>query len=454
MFLNKFINIKLLFFLTLTNLCYGQNFNVFPNTTDTLHFKDPEFYIASVYIDSLVSNSNNQTLFLNSSIEAKSFNNPYCSGNRFSSSLLGNKIIESNNKSLLIFEKDTFVIPKQLDSSSFYFNNDLFKITLKKRDQSLLYNGSLDSVKTFSFTKNGFLITDSILISKNNGLLYWPQWIHGNYYKFSPFYAVERADYNFFNPNDGIGYQVGDELHYKVELNNTTAGGTSTDYDYILNYKVISIDSINNKTRWLKTHKNGTDTIESNLILSDLFFEPKVSVQDYNIDSTGLLSFNMWYIDTIHNFTSACLVQRGSDLINDSCFYHSGFSETEIKYYYLQNVGVLEKKIYHYNHGETSTDKSTLIYYHLGNKSFGNPEYISISEFNNIDFNIFPNPATTHLNVESIQNKNIEVYNLDGVLQFSKQISSNDSLLDISFLKNGVYILFINQISALSFIKL
>ncbi len=69
-----------------------------------------------------------------------------------------------------------------------------------------------------------------------------------------------------------------------------------------------------------------------------------------------------------------------------------------------------------------------------------NEQVLSISEEEVFNFNLYPNPATTTLFVDTQDLTQISVYDLQGRFIFSNKVTGGDAI-DISALKNGVYVL-------------
>jgi PKD repeat protein len=53
--------------------------------------------------------------------------------------------------------------------------------------------------------------------------------------------------------------------------------------------------------------------------------------------------------------------------------------------------------------------------------------------------NIYPNPTSNFINIENIQNSEINIYDVNGKLVYSKFIKENKLVLDIKDWANGIY---------------
>jgi hypothetical protein len=72
------------------------------------------------------------------------------------------------------------------------------------------------------------------------------------------------------------------------------------------------------------------------------------------------------------------------------------------------------------------------------------------------DINIFPNPATYYLTIETPQKATIDIFDIQGQLISSLTTSGNKADLNVSSLPNGIYIAKIkteNGMSIKKFIK-
>lgn len=73
-------------------------------------------------------------------------------------------------------------------------------------------------------------------------------------------------------------------------------------------------------------------------------------------------------------------------------------------------------------------------------------------------FSIYPNPASTVLNIETTQNlalNTIEIFNLKGQLVFQKTISDqlNTTTLELSSFQKGIYILKLSDVHGKALIE-
>jgi len=68
-------------------------------------------------------------------------------------------------------------------------------------------------------------------------------------------------------------------------------------------------------------------------------------------------------------------------------------------------------------------------------------EPTSIQEIEAAGFNMFPNPAVTHFNISGEQTIDyVRLYNMNGQLVMQEQVNNSSTVIDVSVLKTGIYI--------------
>ncbi|HPW66194.1 MAG TPA: T9SS type A sorting domain-containing protein [Salinivirgaceae bacterium] len=65
--------------------------------------------------------------------------------------------------------------------------------------------------------------------------------------------------------------------------------------------------------------------------------------------------------------------------------------------------------------------------------------FVSINEADKIHMKIYPNPTNGELNITGGYGKTVAVFNAIGQLIYSQQLNSDQELLDLSFMKSGIY---------------
>jgi hypothetical protein len=78
---------------------------------------------------------------------------------------------------------------------------------------------------------------------------------------------------------------------------------------------------------------------------------------------------------------------------------------------------------------------------------YPDPNYTNIpeKEKNNIDINIYPNPAKDKINIVGKNIKKVEIVNLNGQIVKSRTINSENYIIDVSDLSKGLYFIKINN---------
>ncbi|MDX2188359.1 MAG: T9SS type A sorting domain-containing protein, partial [Bacteroidota bacterium] len=137
-------------------------------------------------------------------------------------------------------------------------------------------------------------------------------------------------------------------------------------------------------------------------------------------------------ISTSSNFTTG--VKTVCGLTGNSYVYDlsnpNGRTEAATETYYYQVLGVDEEGYY-----SQWSDAQTFV---VDNASTNLPK----SESKNLatSVSIYPNPATTELNVTAPANSTLVIYNYLGSVVLSKTLQTTETQLDISSLSNGVYV--------------
>lgn len=126
---------------------------------------------------------------------------------------------------------------------------------------------------------------------------------------------------------------------------------------------------------------------------------------------------------------------------------------SELYKYYLGILGFTPTQI----NAENSGEYSTLCYESTSNamQDYLSGNVLNVSNFEHNNFKFYPNPAEDSLFINnSIEIKNIEIYNTTGQLMFSSNPYSKNLKLDISFLPKGVYLVEIKSDNDKSTIKM
>lgn len=86
-------------------------------------------------------------------------------------------------------------------------------------------------------------------------------------------------------------------------------------------------------------------------------------------------------------------------------------------------------------------DDHRLVYYKKGDEEWGEEQTIvGLNELNNEnEIQIFPNPASDYINIQSQENAVIQIYNSTGQIILTQKTNSSNAQIDVSVLPAGVY---------------
>lgn len=66
---------------------------------------------------------------------------------------------------------------------------------------------------------------------------------------------------------------------------------------------------------------------------------------------------------------------------------------------------------------------------------------VGLEDIDKVNFNVYPNPATDFLILQSAENGIVTIYSINGVLVYTSQVNSESNALDLSGFSNGMYLL-------------
>lgn len=342
---------------------------------------------------------------------------------------------------------------------------------------TLTFLGISDSVKTIGFqaydksmNQLDLEINDMQLqISKSHGFvtvfnfyLFPNLQVDFPYVSFEEYSLEEYSLIGLSNPKIGIDnltwfevndYQVGDEFHVLDESSCWTGDGYGsattnktiykylerTDYSDSIVYRYSREQSIS--ATWTDSsdfkyyYDTLTTTIKPDPLFDKLPEEPIINENEaYNYYMTNEVPLSKI------NYSRESIVSPRDDCwqmsIADGCFpdnkYIKGLGGPYYSCTHAFCVGGSERKLVYYKKG-TTTSGSPLIITGISD--------ISIAK----NILIFPNPAKNHINITNT-NSNYEdlrifIYDIQGKLQKTKRLASNNSMISLSGLNSGFYIL-------------
>lgn len=178
----------------------------------------------------------------------------------------------------------------------------------------------------------------------------------------------------------------------------------------------------------------------------------------------GLIKFQSYnwyhngYIDEVSLWNKELLPTEISTIISNNGEIANPAAETNLKLYYKFNQGIP----YGNNTGlttltdEKATANGTLFNFALtGNFSNWGSQILNNTAFTTYKNYAFPNPTSSILNFSGILNiSTIKIIDFSGrIVQVNQFNSTQDSSIDVSLLKSGLYIAIINNDITIKFIK-
>jgi hypothetical protein len=477
----KQISITLIFALISIISLFGQNYQTI--YSNRIAFFDNQYgNIKSIRIDSVII-QNDKVLYPFTQIQQLD----YDCFSPLIASWIGKKVIvkESGNNCFFNKHNDTIMIKTSARINdkwvAFQIKDSLTIEASVIAHDKMNFLGLADSVKVIGFqaydenmASLDFAINEmNIQISKNYGLIKT-----FNFYLFPNFkvaYSAEQfEEYDLIglsSPKFGVqnltwfevnDFQVGDELHVLDESSCWRVNDYGYDYGYAITNKAIYkylqrtdyLDSIvyrYSRKQSIYTHwkdsssfKYNSDTLTS-IIKPDSLFDKlpgEPIVNEYGtfsfcMTNEFLLSKTYPSVYEMYSFTGDSCWRT---LIADGCFPADKYIKGLGGPYYSCSeafcLGGAERK---------------LVYYKKGENTWGNPLIVTgISDMETINkIKVYPKPADDYVYVSLGENKCyncfIYIYDIHGKLQKAKRLEANNSGIDISDLKNGIYIVKISD---------
>ena len=348
--------------------------------------------------------------------------------------------------------------------------------------------GLQDSVKTIAFTPYNEelgpldlpLSIMTVKLSKNYGFVRAL-----NFYIFPGtevlLYGDEFEELDLIglsNPQVGVqnltwfevyDFQPGDEIHvyYKSTFYDEYGEGGETTIKSIYNYierndypdSIVYRYSLRQSNSYTGSEGSSftfsddvrESTIRANPTFDKLPGEPVFDENYYSYsmkNTTPLSKYDPSELESFSNVDDSCWAIIIADGCLDYDEYRKGLGGP---YYSCWSNPFLEQSL-----------ENKLVYYKKGNITWGEPLVITgISDIENVNhIQVYPNPANDILNVTfesgGYTNNEIRIYSLEGKLLLSQKLLSNQTSVDISELKTGVYIVKVtnNNSGILSHLKL
>ena len=400
---------------------------------------------------------------------------------------LQHKLIKNGNINFQFKGDHNFVIKLNMPLNAWWTYDTAAAIQAKITSAtSQLVLSAIDSVKTIVLSS-----ADTILISKNHGLLKFPQtYSTGFYYtligieginagytlsKFNAFfnfnvgdvfqYSVLDDDYTSFPPYFKRGIEkrtilakqiIGDTLRYQVKLVKADSAwlGASPPF-YTYTNSIISVDMIDSASHF--TNQYPGQPVYFNNYFANTFLDTLISNINCEMNNTSSITKRIGiacpaYLPNVANpYGLAVYSHSISNLylaVNSNLVFGREAKE---------HLGITSEIYNNYDYLKTSC----LSAWQTASGSYGtilpDAQILSVNEFSIDDqFLIYPNPAKNHLTVYNNTgfSGNLFFYNSMGVLILQAKAGDENITIDTGYLDNGVYILIIENNSKKAFKKI
>ncbi len=361
--------------------------------------------------------------------------------------------------------------------STFFYTDPNIKVYIKC-DSIVLDSvaNQLDSLKIFSihtldqanqplFTP---LVGEKIVISKNFGLL--------EFIRVDSFPAIMEHVRILGDKNMGIGfyeftnknlynYRQGDVIQY-FEISTLTMPPITTYFYKYITHKILSkyesIDSMfyNVEETWF--YKDSTqlyvDTIVLDYMKNEIIVPFPIDQPLYNyelyrpqIQNEDWCGQKRWKI----NLNNEHLIFCEEDTIWTS--HDTQGPPPIIRHEYLEGVGLYYSinSPFGYPYTPNYLYMKQVVYFKKNGVECGTQQFAGIEQVENtkLEFEIFPNPASEYLNIRtgSIENFNLEIFDLAGNLVLKKSIAPQTTQINISSLQTGVYMVKLSSKSKIGY---
>lgn len=448
---------------------HGQNWEIInPGYISNYQYSDSEYYLSnSLWVDSVEAQGSDTILYLNRRAVRDSIyllaNQPH---------FLQRKAMVTDS---LVYFYDTasYVIKRYFDVGGSWLFDTTNNIVATCTDKfNVTTFGFADSVKRIVLSNN-----DTILLSKNYGILQFPDLWTGERYMLR---GIDNLQVGEVSPKfaDFFTFSVGDVFVYQ-----RMSGDPGSHSDRFDRYTILDIlsqtDSISYKVKddywhhidlnpWPYLHEAGTDTITltykpEDYLLSE-FYNDQLIV-DYDEDMLTFVqpsqedpyfSFSHVFEDELSILTKKIgFIPYWSS--ESSIFLESLMIDTLLMYSwnnanYLQNIKVglgLYEEIWEYFEMGWGIK---LLAWQTQTSSYGNLDTVPVwwlgqPEIEMDRVSIYPNPSTGIVHISGLQSgpTQLSIYDISGKLILERQIESHETSLLLDGITNGVYIMLLTN---------
>ncbi|WP_417608570.1 T9SS type A sorting domain-containing protein [Owenweeksia hongkongensis] len=474
----------LLFAITLS--ANAQNYELFPNPSDTLAFEDTHRNVIFISFDSISTDIAGTNYWPHSETSVDySSTNPNCIGHIVDTAWVGYKI-EKSGSSVYTFRHNRFEFTIDInnintspDSIGWAGNNNhmyTVRSAFAGKSFQTIYNGTQDSVLSFNITAidtNGssYIPTSSIPlkieVSKNYGLtnmtLLGSDFVG---YYIAPYRNLKRiSPYKLFTRGDMFNFEVGDVFHYRSwsstvygpkgfpkNTNNTIIGKTLVKTDSIL-YTIDQkweTSTFDYQTMSIK-YVLGRDTLAVGYGRLTELFSDQLTFQSDTITIPYSWTTSFWLNDTLGR-SGICFVgdlsyRRGNCI-------EIPFEPSPKENTYITGIGLISS----YEVRFPALEEKYLVYFKkTSGQTWGSPYNISIEELaQQRPLKIYPNPASNVLSIElpdGVQQMEITIIDKVGRTLLKESITKEKSGISVEALSPGTYFIRTNKGSAVPFVK-
>lgn len=467
----------------------AQNYELFPNPSDTLAFKGDAGNVIFMSFDSVDTQSSQTIYWPHREVHFSGYLGVYdCWAHRVDTSWFGYRISHEHNSNEFLFECDNLTFALQASKSNYSgdsigwmnYGGDTLKLlaTTIGKFQKTLFNNQVDSVieteiKFVGKTGNiRFSYPDSVVnvaVSKNNGIQAFP------FLQITPMYYSqvisenrnnERIDYKLLYRREIFDFGLGDEFHYYSQYRDLMNGAGSPGmwfnhtiiaksfpapdsvvYQISEKMKTFTIDYTNMTT----TEVIKTDTITKGFGQLDILASDQPSFQSApNIVGTKI---TFWLKDTLQ--------QRGVHILNNffvdtggNCL--QGFIEPFYdRQVYREGFGLIIEEDFNF----PSKYEFRLIYAkkNSNGQTWGTPYHIGMNELAlKTQLKLYPNPASDVLNIElpnGVQQLQVSILDQLGRELIKQSIDNKNHSIAVSALSPGTYFIKTDVSQAIPFVK-
>ena len=459
--------IYILLLLSISTLSFSQNWNlVNPNRTVFFQHSDSTSITNTIVIDSSEINGSNTTYYTGYAFKycdtCQGFSTQTPIIYRYAKELLGFTIEDNMVNNQYNLDNNTIKQHAQLNDN-WGFNTNLNATVVNTTEQLIL--GILDSIKTIELSNS-----DSIIISKNFGVIRYPDFENaGKYYELVGYHEGQSSfgDYlpNFWSTYD---FNVGDtysfrsetwDSEYHSESQNTLRilsknitndsititfkhlGYSYTNYSgYYPNYPPYSTYSTKNLVETKHT-TNNINRVENCFGISKSYNSPQNLFYPYGILASGYLHNNNYQFigSKIINSPIFGKLKRGVFLEEYS---DSLFIEVDEMFYgsnldFGNNIGLIEVDILTLSPTSSYFLTGAIINGDTTGTIYNFPDDLGFEEntiHNTLKF--YPNPATNQITIHT-ELSNLKIYSNLGQLVLDK--NHPNQVIDLSNLSQGLY---------------